>query len=102
MSRPRFTPEFKDEAARQFVDCGYPVVEVSEGLGVSGRSLYKWIKAVRPGQDRRTGGRPGRSDGRGSEAARLAEVYGRRTGHLRKSVIWRAPISSITSRCSTI
>ena len=48
MSSPRFTPEFKDEAVRQIVDRGYSVAEVSERLGVSGHSLYKWIKAVRP------------------------------------------------------
>ena len=48
MSSPRFTPEFKDEAVRQIVERGYSVAEVSERLGVSGHSLYKWIKAVRP------------------------------------------------------
>jgi transposase len=48
MSSPRFTPEFKDEAVRQIVDRGYSVAEVSERLGVSGHSLYKWIKASRP------------------------------------------------------
>jgi len=48
MSTPRFTPEFKDEAVRQIVERGYPVSEVSERLGVSAHSLYKWVKAVRP------------------------------------------------------
>lgn len=27
---------------------GYSVVEVSERLGVSAHSLYKWVKAVKP------------------------------------------------------
>jgi len=48
MSKPRFTPEFKEEAVRQIVERGYPVSEVSERLGVSAHSLYKWVKAARP------------------------------------------------------
>jgi transposase-like protein len=35
MSNQRYTPEFKDEAARQIVDRGYSVTDVSERLGVS-------------------------------------------------------------------
>jgi transposase len=48
MSQPRFTPEFKDEAVRQITERGYAVSEVSERLGVSAHSLYKWVKAVKP------------------------------------------------------
>ena len=48
MSNQRFSPEFKDEAVRPIVDRGYPVAEVSERLGVSAHSLYKWVKAVKP------------------------------------------------------
>lgn len=48
MSSQRFSPEFKDEAVRQIVDRGYSVTEVSERLGVSAHSLYKWVKAVKP------------------------------------------------------
>lgn len=48
MSSQRFTPEFKDEAVRQIVDRGYSVTEVSERLGVSAHSLYKWVKAIKP------------------------------------------------------
>lgn len=48
MSSQRYTPEFKDEAVRQIVDRGYSVTEVSERLGVSSHSLYKWVKAVKP------------------------------------------------------
>jgi transposase len=48
MSSPRYTPEFKDEAVRQIVDRGYSVAEVSERLGVSAHSLYKWVKAIKP------------------------------------------------------
>ena len=39
MTNQRYTPEFKDEAARQIVDRGYSVADVSERLGVSAHSL---------------------------------------------------------------
>jgi len=48
MSTQRYTPEFKEEAVRQIVDRGYSVADVSERLGVSAHSLYKWVKAVKP------------------------------------------------------
>ena len=48
MSNQRFSPEFKHEAVRQIVDRGYSVAEVSEQLGASAHSLYKWVKAVKP------------------------------------------------------
>ena len=48
MTNQRYSPEFKDEAARQIVDRGYPITEVSQRLGVSAHSLYKWVKAVKP------------------------------------------------------
>jgi transposase len=48
MSSQRFPPEFKDEAVRQIVERGYSVSEVSERLGVSSHSLYKWVKAIKP------------------------------------------------------
>ena len=48
MSSQRYTPEFKDEAIRQVIERGYSVAEVSERLGVSSHSLYKWVKAAQP------------------------------------------------------
>ena len=48
MSSQRYTPEFKDEAVRQVLGRGYSVSEVSERLGISSHSLYKWVKAVKP------------------------------------------------------
>ena len=48
MNSPRYSPEFKDEAVRQVLERGYSVTEVSERLGVSAHSLYKWVKAVKP------------------------------------------------------
>jgi transposase len=48
MGTPRFTPEFKEEAVRQITECGYSVAEVSDRLGVSAHSLYKWLRAIKP------------------------------------------------------
>lgn len=48
MSNQRYTPEFKNEAVRQVVERGHSVAEISERLGVSTHSLYKWVSAVRP------------------------------------------------------
>jgi transposase len=48
MSSQRYNPEFKDEAVRQVLERGYSVAEVSERLGVSAQSLYKWVKVVKP------------------------------------------------------
>ncbi|MES1930404.1 transposase IS3/IS911 [Salinisphaera dokdonensis CL-ES53] len=33
MSSQRYTLEFKDDAARQVLGCGYPVADVAERLG---------------------------------------------------------------------
>ena len=48
MSNQRYTPEFKDEAVRQVIERGHSVAEVSERLGVSAHSLYKWVNVVTP------------------------------------------------------
>ena len=48
MGSERFTPEFKQEAVRQVVEGGHTVAEISERLGVSSHSLYKWVKAIKP------------------------------------------------------
>ena len=48
MSGQRYPPEFKDEAVKQVIDRGYTIAEVSERLGVSSHSLYKWVNAVKP------------------------------------------------------
>lgn len=44
MGGSRYTDEFKKEAVKQIVERGYPVSEVSERIGVSANSLYKWLK----------------------------------------------------------
>jgi transposase len=48
MSGQRYTPEFKDEAVKQVLGRGYSVSEVSERLGVTPHSLYKWVNALKP------------------------------------------------------
>ena len=48
MSSQRYPPELKDEAVRQVLARGYTVAEVSQRLGVSAQSLYKWVKAAKP------------------------------------------------------
>ncbi len=44
---PRYTDEFKEEAARQILENGYPVKETAERLGVHPQSLSKWVKQYR-------------------------------------------------------
>ena len=44
MNQQRFPEEFKAEAAKQVIEHGHSVADVSRRLGVSTHSLYKWIK----------------------------------------------------------
>jgi transposase len=43
MSSKRYGEEFKVEAVKQVSERGYGVREVSERLGISQKSLYKWL-----------------------------------------------------------
>jgi transposase len=40
----RYSDEFKQEAVNQVVLHGYSVLDVSERLGISNKSLYYWMK----------------------------------------------------------
>jgi len=40
----RYTAEFKAEAIKQITERGHDVADVAQRLGVSTKSLYKWIK----------------------------------------------------------
>jgi transposase len=53
MGNQQYTDEFKEEAVRQVLGRGYSVKEVSENLGVSMYSLYKWLQKARPKPDRK-------------------------------------------------
>ncbi|HAU5565778.1 TPA: helix-turn-helix domain-containing protein [Serratia fonticola] len=64
MGTPRFTHESKEEAVRQLTERRYTVADVSERLGVSQHSLYKWIRSIKlmsAGTRRRICWLPGRS-----------------------------------------
>ena len=39
--RRKFTEEFKQEAANQVIERGYPIKEVAERLGISDKTLYE-------------------------------------------------------------
>lgn len=40
----KYTAEFKAEAIKQVTERGYPVAQVAQRLGVSGHSLYAWLR----------------------------------------------------------
>ena len=40
MRRTKYALEFKDEAVRQVIDRGHPVVDVAKRLGISESVLY--------------------------------------------------------------
>ena len=42
----RYTDEFKRDAVSQVVDRGHSVMDVSERLGISSKSLYGWIRKL--------------------------------------------------------
>ena len=44
MGKPNFSEDFKRDAVHHITVRGYAVREVSERLGVSTYSLYKWMK----------------------------------------------------------
>ena len=49
----RYSDEFKQEAVNQVVVHGYSVMDVSERLGISNKSLYYWIKTFTKPQKQR-------------------------------------------------
>lgn len=53
MSNSRYTEEFKIEAVKQVADRGHSVADVATRLGVSGHSLYQWIKLYSKPADQR-------------------------------------------------
>ena len=53
MGTSNYSDEFKRDAVHQIKVRGYPVREVSQGLGVSTYSLYKWLKLFGEPRDMR-------------------------------------------------
>ena len=47
MQRAKYTSEFKEEAVRQVIDKGYPVVDVANRLGIGDQILYKCVKKLK-------------------------------------------------------
>ena len=95
MSNQRFTPEFKDETVRQVIERGYSVAEVSERLGVSAHSLYKWVKAAKPDN----------SEQRASELLQAKSEVLKLRAQLRRTeeerdILKKAAVGS-TGRCNT-
>jgi transposase len=47
MKKVSYTAEFKAEAVKQVIERGHGVVEVSNRLGVSDKSLYLWVRQAK-------------------------------------------------------
>jgi transposase len=43
----KFTPEFREEAARMVVETSGPIAEVARELGINETSLGNWVRAYR-------------------------------------------------------
>ena len=41
----KFTPEFRDEAARMVVETSRPIADVARELGINETSLGNWVRA---------------------------------------------------------
>jgi transposase len=51
--RRQFTEEFKQEAAQQVLERGFPIKEVAERLGISDKTLYNWVNRFKvPDEER--------------------------------------------------
>ena len=48
---PKYTDEFKQEAAKQVINNNYPIKEVADRLGVHVDSLKTWVKRYRSPQE---------------------------------------------------
>ena len=64
----KFTPEFREEAARMVVETSRPIAEVARELGINETSLGNWVRAYR---DEHAGDEPLLHP---SERARLREL----------------------------
>lgn len=47
VSRPTFTPQFRQEAAQLVVEKGYSIREAAESMGVGKSTMDKWVRELR-------------------------------------------------------
>jgi transposase len=47
----KFTPEFREEAARMVVETSRPIADVARELGINETSLGNWVRAYREKHD---------------------------------------------------
>lgn len=81
MSNQRYPETFKIEAVKQVTDRGRSVADVAKALGVSGHSLYAWIK------------RYGKSNGEQlAESEQQAEIRRLKAELRRQGKITKAPV----------
>jgi transposase len=64
----KFTPEFREEAARMVVETSRPIADVARELGINETSLGNWVRAYR---EKHAGDEPPLQI---SERARLREL----------------------------
>lgn len=51
MQRAKYAPEFKEEAVKQVVVKGHPVVDVAKRLGVPEGLLYTWVRLAKQSEE---------------------------------------------------
>ncbi len=64
----KFSPEFREEAARMVIDTSRPIADVARELGINETTLGNWVKAYRENHGRimrRTSPRCSSRNGRG-------------------------------------
>ena len=49
-SRKKYTPEYREEAARLVIESGRPIAHVDKEIGVAEELLGKWVKLERERQ----------------------------------------------------
>lgn len=54
-SRKKYTPEYRQEAARLIIESGRPIAHVAKEIGVAEGLLGKWVKLERERQDSEDG-----------------------------------------------
>ena len=47
MKKVRYPAQFKAEAVKQVTELGHGVVDVTKRLGMSGKSLYLWVRLAK-------------------------------------------------------